>query len=768
LIRFRTLGGLELRNVELEELRSILTQPKRATLLAYLALSDSSGFRRRDTIVSLFWPESDDAHARAALRQAVRFLRRSLGEGVIVSRGEEELGVAADQLWIDAVAFEHASANGRNEEALDLYRGPFLEGLHVSDASPELERWIDGKRAEYSRRAVASGWALAETHRASGDLHRASTFARRAFEIAPDDEAGLRRLILLLDDIGDRSSALEIYETFARRLKNDIDADPSPETRATVEKIRTRTSQPHSLAAVESTQQRVYTPRSDSSPLVSSSIAAEMPSRLKRITSRALGAALIVTVAAAFIAAQRGDFFKRRTSIAVLPAEDLTGDRSGPYIAEALTDQLITDLAQGGVTEVINRRTMMTYAGSRKTPREIASELKAGAVVSSTVQYAGDTVRMAAQLILANDDKAIWAQSYEGSRSDLLRMQREAARSVIQQLRSAMKASDAAGLPYARRQDPRALDLYIQGRYWWNKRGPGLLKSIGLFTEALDVDPTFALAYSGMADAYVQLGYASALAPGDAFPKARAAAQRALQLDSTLAEPHATLAFVHMYYYWNWAASEAEFKRALALNPSYATGHEWYGLFLTAMGRFEEGRAQEHRAQELDPLSTAIAGTAAWVLYYAGRSAEAYSELQIVLRTDSAYPLGHLYLGRVDETLGRYDSALVQYDATGPLRSWIPTIAAKGFVFGKVGRLNEANDVLVQLDSLAHRQYVTAYGIALVHAGLGRKDSAFVWLDRGVKERTHWLVWLNRDPRWDSIRADVRFASLVRQVGLPP
>jgi TolB-like protein/Tfp pilus assembly protein PilF len=433
-------------------------------------------------------------------------------------------------------------------------------------------------------------------------------------------------------------------------------------------------------------------------------------------------------------------------------------------VAEGITDQLITDLAQTGALQVINRRTMMAYRNSRETPAQVARDLHTDAVVSGTIQTFGDTVHMTAQLILAGDDKAIWAQTFEATRGDLLRMQREAARALSARMRGAVVQSGLASAPG---MNPEALDLYIRGRYYWNKRGPGLLTSIQFFTHALDIDPRFALAWSGMADAYVQLGYASALAPSDAFPKAREAANKAIALDSTIAEPHATLAFVKMYYEWDWKGAEGEFNQALKLNPSYATAHEWYGLFLTAMGRFDEARAQEHRAQELDPLSTAIAGTAGWVLYYSGRTEDAARELDITLRQDSTFALGHFYRGRVYEEAGDAAAALAQYESTGPLRAWVPTIAAEGHLYGSLQRTREATAILARLDSLSHHQYVTAYGVAVVHAGLGQRDSAFVWLERGLQERTHWMVWLNRDPRWRPIRGDPRFVRLTRLMKLP-
>jgi tetratricopeptide (TPR) repeat protein len=265
----------------------------------------------------------------------------------------------------------------------------------------------------------------------------------------------------------------------------------------------------------------------------------------------------------------------------------------------------------------------------------------------------------------------------------------------------------------------------------------------------------------------VQLGYGNGLSPGDAFPKARAAAMRALELDPTLAEPHATLAFVHMYYDWDWPKAEGEFRRAISVNSSYATAHEWYGLFLAAMGRFDEARAQEKRAEELDPLSVPIEGTAGWVLYYSGDYETARRELQIALRQDSNFALGHFYLGRTYQATNHLDSAIRQYDATGPLHDWVPTITAKANVLASLGRDVEARGTLARLDSMSHKTYVTAYGVALVHAALKQPDSAFTWLERGFAERTNWMVWLNRDPRWDVIRSDPRFSALTHKIGLP-
>ena len=777
MIELRTLGGVDLRSCDGQTAIPLAAQPKRLALLVYLALGNSSGFRRRDSAVGHLWPELDTLHARGALRQALHSLRRLTGEGAIVTRGEEEIGVNREILWCDAVAFREGIELGKYEEALKLYRGDFLEGFFASDVAPEFDQWICDTRLDLRRRASGAAWAVADAHRAKADLANASSFARQASALAVEDENGVARLISFLDQLGDRSGALDAYDELSTRLKREYNAVPSPETQALIKRVRERTVASKSVLSSAATMNAVTNQVPDTRSAAVSELEAPPPNRSKNVNAppthkwrnRYFGVAAAMALALVVVAiAKLGQASAAAPySVAVVPLQDLSADTSRAYIADGVTDQLITDLAQLGSLQVINRRTMMNYRGSRKTDREIAKELNVDAVISGTIQSLGDTVRMTAQLVLAHNDRAIWAQTFEGTRGDLLRMQREAARIAAQRMRGVLTPSQETRLPHERQMDSEALDFYIKGRYYWNKRGPGLLRSIGMFTQALDLDPTFALAYSGIADSYVQLGYGNGLAPDDAFPKARAAALRALELDSTLAEPHAALAFVHLYYDWDWPGADKEFRRAISLNPSYATAHEWYGLFLAAMGRSADARSEEKRAAELDPLSVPVAGTAAWVLFYTGDVEGAKHDIEIALREDSSFGLGHLYLGRMYQEGRQFDSALAQYETTGPLRDWVPTVAGKGYVLGAIGKRAEARATLARLDSMSRKSYVTAYGIALIYAALRKPDSAFAWLDRGVTERTNWMVWLNRDRRWDPIRNDPRFAALTHKIGLP-
>jgi tetratricopeptide (TPR) repeat protein len=543
------------------------------------------------------------------------------------------------------------------DDALALYRGDFLHGLFVSDTGPELERLFDEERTRLRAMAREAAWALAEARRAAGDRVHAAEFARRAASLASDSEAELSRLITFLDESGDRAGALAAYDDFARRLRAEYEAEPSPETQALIREVRSRTL-PSATAHV--TPRRAASARAVPNVDHEPAVPRRMEQRQRPLRAfSSLAVVGLLALSGYLVAFANRRPAASRVTTAVPPAQGIAGDTAQPILADSMT------------------------AARRST-------------------------------------------------------------------------------------DPEASNHYVRARYWWGRRGrQNLLKAVGTFQQALDADPTFSLAYSGMGDAYAQLGYGGYLRPEDAFPKAKAAARKALELDSTLAEPHATLGYVAMYYDWDWTTAEREYELALARNPSYSTAHEWYGLFLAGMGRFAEAQAEGRRAMELEPLSIAVAATAGWVLHYSGKQADAERQLRIALRTDSTFAVGHLYLGRVLQFNGQLDSALAHFEAMGPLRTWVPTIAGEAYVYAQQGRRDRALAILQRLDSLSRTEYVTAYAVALVHAALGQRDSAFAWLDRAVAERTHWVFWLNRDRRWDPIRADPRFRRLTTRVGLP-
>ena len=308
---------------------------------------------------------------------------------------------------------------------------------------------------------------------------------------------------------------------------------------------------------------------------------------------------------------------------------------------------------------------------------------------------------------------------------------------------------------------------YSRARFYLAKPTESNLKrAVLLFEHALDAEPLYAPAYAGLGDAYLRLGYGSYLAPSDAFPKALSAAQHAIELDSVAPEAHATLAFARMYYEWDWPGAEREFKRAARLAPDYALAHDWYAYLLTSQGRVGEARQESDAALRLAPLSVAIAVDAGFVSFYAGDLADAHRRLESALLMAPEVPAAHLWLGRLYQREGKLERARAEFESSGELRTWVPTIAGAAYIEASLGNTSAARSALARLDSLERTQYVTPYARALVHVALGERDEAFRLLDRAVAERSHWLVWLNRDTRWAPLRADPRFAVLVRRIGM--
>jgi DNA-binding winged helix-turn-helix (wHTH) protein len=328
----------------------------------------------------------------------------------------------------------------------------------------------------------------------------------------------------------------------------------------------------------------------------------------------------------------------------------------------------------------------------------------------------------------------------------------------------------AAGAAAVRPVLPAAYDAYVRGRHAWNKRSEADLRdAVRFFQQSIDADPTYAPAYAGMADAYAQLGYGSYVPPDDSFARARAAATRALTLDYSLPEAHAALGFVSMYYDWDFAGAKVEYQQALTLDANSALAHQWYAYLFTAMERpAVEAEREIATAKRLDPLSVAIHIDYAYILHYYRRNDEALRSVEIALEMNPTFPLAYFWLARIYTAERRYQEAELALQRIGPLRTWTPAMAVCGYLYGKTGRAAEARAVLTEFDELTARgRYASGYAVAIVHAGLSDWDAALSALEAAFRERSHWLVWLKRDPRWDPIRTDKRFQDLVDKVGLP-
>ena len=453
-------------------------------------------------------------------------------------------------------------------------------------------------------------------------------------------------------------------------------------------------------------------------------------------------------------------------SLAVIPLENLSGDKSQEFFADGMTDELITDLAQNSNLRVISRTSVMRYKGTRKPLPEIAKELNVDAIVEGTMERSGDRIRVRAQLIRAADDRHLWAESFERNLQDVLGLESELASSIARQVQMKLLSEHP---PANRKIDPAAYEAYLRGRYAWNRKGEAALQEgIQFFQKAIALEPAYAEAYSGLADSYTTLGYLSYLPPREAFPQARAAAEKALSLDDSLAEPHTSLAYVYFYFDWNWQAAESEFKKAIVLNPNYATAHDYYTYFLMSMRRPEEAKTEIERALQLDPLSVPINTDIGFQMFYTGRYDAAIEQLKKTLQMNPKFPLAHLWLGRSYQQKGMFEESMAEYQATdSALPNWVVTLAGIGNLQGLQKKDADARLTLAKLDAMSKSKYVTPYGVALVYIGMGKKDEAFRWLEKAFDDRANWLVWLRFDPRWDSLRSDPRYAEMIRRLRFP-
>jgi serine/threonine protein kinase/Tfp pilus assembly protein PilF len=458
----------------------------------------------------------------------------------------------------------------------------------------------------------------------------------------------------------------------------------------------------------------------------------------------------------------------RVASLAVLPLENLSHDPEQEYFADGMTEALITDIAKIRTLRVISRTSVMRYKGSKKPLSQIARELKVDAIVEGSVQRSGNQVRIAAQLIDARNDRNLWTESYQSDLSDVLSLQGNVARAIAGEIRVQLTPQESASLSKSRTVNPRAYESYLQGRYFWNKRTPkDLNAAVKSFNQAIGIDPTYARAYAGLADSYATLGNNRLLPPDEAFPKAKAAAEKALSLDEGLAEAHASLAFAHWNYDFDWDVIDREYKRAIELDPGYATAYHWYSGYLSGMGRHSEAIAAVKKARELDPLSPRINANVGFILYFARQYDNAIEELQRIPQMDTGGGAPYLYLGMAYLQEGKTQEGIDALEKNNRI-SDSPAADALDLAYGYAvaGRREDSLKLLHQVMGEPHRTYMPALWVARVYVALGEKENAMTWLRKAYDERSPQLPFLNVDPRWDPLRSDPQFQDLLRRMKL--
>ncbi len=460
---------------------------------------------------------------------------------------------------------------------------------------------------------------------------------------------------------------------------------------------------------------------------------------------------------------------KQFGSLAVLPLVNLSDDPEQEYFADGMTDELIGDLAQLGSLRVISRTSVMHYKGGKQTIPQIGRELGVDAVIEGTVEREKNRVRIRVQVIEAASDRHLWARSYDYELKDVLVLQSTAAHDIASEIQGRVVQRPAfARSTSTRTVQPDAYEAYLKGRFFWNQRTEaGLNKSIEFFQDAIAKDPAFAAAYAGLAGSYSLLGSES-LPPEIARAKARAAASKALELDPASAEGHAELGLIEFYYDWNWQQAEQEFQRAIELNPSYATTHQWYSHYLRAMGRLPEALQQAQQAQQSDPLSLSINTTLAARYRDLREFKQALDVVQRTLELNPNFAPGHELLASVYEQQGDFQSDITELKKASTLSKDNPTsLAHLGRAYALSGNQDEARKIAEQLKLTARQHYVPAWDMAVLFAGMGDADTAFRWLEESYVKRESQMPFLNVDYRMDPLRADPRFQNMLRRVRLP-
>ena len=448
-------------------------------------------------------------------------------------------------------------------------------------------------------------------------------------------------------------------------------------------------------------------------------------------------------------------------SIAVLPFVDESSDPDAEYINDKIAESLINSLSKLPQLRVVPRSVVAGYKGKQIDPRKAGEELNVRAVVTGHMRRHGDIVSIQADLIDVENLAQIWGQHYDHKVSDVLLVQDDISRDIFENLRLKLNVEEKKQL--------EAYRLYLKGRNAWNKRtGDALQEAIEFFNQAIAIDSNYGAAYAGLADCYNMLVVYGRLEPKEGFPKAKEAAERALEIDESSAEAHSSLAFIKFRWDWDRAGTEREFQTAIRLKPAYAPAHQWYSSYLVAVERFDEAITEAKRTEELEPLSFVATSHLGWIYYLSGQNDKAIEQCKKILELDpSSFP-ARRYLGLAYEAKGMYAEAIAEFQ-TGVKLSGSPLmLALLGHAYAASGKTAEAKQVLSDLQQLQGTRYVSPYTVAAIHAGLGDQDQAFKWLETAVEGRDIWLMNLKVDPVFSKLRSNRKFTDLLARIRLRP
>ena len=791
----RLLGGVSLEG-ERGPMKGPAAQRHRLALLALLAAHYPQPVGR-DKLVAWLWPERDHQHARNLLSQAVHAVRRALGEEVILASGDE-LRLAAGALDVDLIHFQEAVDSGDWRRGVEAYTGHFLDGFFLS-AAPEFERWIDGERSRLRRAFRQALEQLAEAASLDDPAAAVEWWRRRSHDEPGNSRVALR-LMEALERVGERVAALQHGARHQRFLQEEFLASPDPAVEELADRLRAAPSPPTS--PFPPARRVLEAPQDAPGPSGTPSSTREVPVQgmepvlegSGRAGSRGSGGRRVVIVAAVVLALGLGGLAVLQAPgrtppeverIAVLPFANLTGDPDQDYFVQGLHDHLITELAKIDALTVYSRQSVLRYRESDQPLGEIARELGVEALVEGSVFQVGDTVRITAQLVQARPEQHLWAESHQGLRGEALALQGEIARSIIRAIHGRIEPAVDARLAPGRPMDPAAQEAYLRGLYHLERasygqalpaseRDEALWTAVAFLEHAAELDPESAAVHAKLARAYhwVASGFGGVY-EGEFYPRSRAAALRALELDETESQAHASLGFVQFAYEWDWGAAERSIRRALELD---ANSHHWIAaLYLRAAGRYDEAIEHFRMAEERNPLSDVLKAQLANAYACAGRYEEAMVQaLELYTRVsgsgargvvgDTVWLLDRLSLWSSE--LGRHDEAVAMMEDAVALTDSLSRGPGLGFVLARAGRVDEARALARRLEE----QAVSA-GTPLradhLYAALGENDRALDIVEEALRGNRSLRAWVRCTGTYALLRDEPRMRALIEPVGFP-
>ena len=786
MFRLRAFGGLTLER-DGAPYAGPATQRRRLALLALLASADTPV--SRDRLMGYLWPDSGPERARHSLDDALSALRRELGSDDLF------LGVASVGLNRDVLASDlgdHATAlrAGDAERAVTLYAGPFLDGFFVPDAG-EFERWVDAERSRRLHAHMRLLETLAADAAARGDVVAAIRWHQARVAANPLDTPATLRLLAALASAGNPGEALRVARVHETLMREELESTPGPEWATAVEDLRAQLARPPDRPAPVATSEPP-TPPADAMQRVadngngsrSSAVATPVAwlAADRRWPVRLIaGVALLLLAGLGVRAAWQGRLttthsttptleaggLVSRSSLAVLPCANISGEPADEPFSDGLTEELIGALSKAQGLRVTGRTSAFALKGRGLDVRTIADTLGVGTVLECSVRRVGNRLRISAQLVSAGDNGVVWADTYDRQLEDVFAVQTDIARAITGALRPTMSAP-AEAVGRVRTRDLATYELYLKGRYFSGRRTPGdLRRAVGYFEQAVARDSTYAQAFAGLADARVLLVLLADSPPAEELPRARVAAAEAIRLDSTLAEAHAAVGNIREAFDWDARGADRELARAVALDPGYATAHLYQGIHLLNRGMFEQAVAQLTQARTLDPLSAPVHMQLGRAYISARRPDQAIRSLRSAVELNPLFAAAYVQLGDAYLQQGDPVSALGAFSRAAALNGGRDS-AQIAYVLAVTGHRDEAKRVLGALLAAPSRAYLPPIPVAKAYVGLGDVDAAFLWLERGYDEHAAQMRSVHVTPAFDALHADRRWALLMRRLGFEP